>query len=257
LKDKDVQLSVEPSAGVHVPHDPPRLAQAVLNVLSNAVDAAASGGGHVAMRVRVLDTNVVIEVDDDGPGISPDLARTAFEPFTTTKPFGHGTGLGLAITRQIVMDHRGDVTLEPRPEGGARVALSLPRFTPGVYKLLVLDDDPAVRRALATDLRREGFDVVSSGSFAEAKQALHEQQIQVIITDWHLPDIGGTELLSVISAESPTSRLIVMSADPATLPRDDVDDAIGKPWDRQKMIQIVRELCLKGERNPHQIRPAR
>jgi len=248
LKDKRVELSLEPSPQVNVPHDPPRLAQAVLNVLANGVDAAASGGGHVTLRVRVADPSLFIEVEDDGPGLSPELAATAFEPFKTTKPFGQGTGLGLPITRQIAQDHGGRVTLESRVEGGARVVIELPRFAANVYRLLVVDDDPAVRRALATDLRREGFDVSIAGSLAEARQVLRSGRVHVTLADWQLPDAGGPELVSALVREAQNSRLVITSADPAVPPSDGIEHVLGKPWDRDNLLAIVRSLCLKGER---------
>jgi C4-dicarboxylate-specific signal transduction histidine kinase len=218
LKDRNVELRLERGPEVNVPHDPPRLAQAILNVLSNAVDAASAGGGHVWLGVRIADASVFVDVEDDGPGLSPELAETAFEPFKTTKPFGQGTGLGLAITRQIVEDHGGKVTLEARSERGARVVIELPRFLASVYRLLVVDDDLAVRRALATDLRREGFDVLSAGSFAESRQILRQGRVNVVLTDFQLPDAGGAELVAALAREGPGSRFIVTSADPSVLP---------------------------------------
>lgn len=248
LKDKRVELSLEPSPQVNVPHDPPRLAQAVLNVLSNGVDAAASGGGHVSLRVRVAESSAFIEIEDDGPGFPPELAATAFEPFKTTKPFGQGTGLGLAITRQIAQDHGGRVSLETRERGGARVVIELPRFAAHVYRLLVVDDDPAVRRALAHDLRREGFDVLIAGSLAEAKQTLRGARVHVVLADWQLPDAGGLDLVNALNREINQGRLVVTSADPAVLPSDGVEHVLGKPWNREHLLTIVRQLCLKGER---------
>jgi two-component system sensor histidine kinase AtoS len=109
-----------------VAHDPTRLSHALINVLSNAIDAAASGGQHVWLRMAANDEQVVLTVDDDGPGIAKDLRARVFEPFYTTKPFGRGTGLGLWLTEQILNDHRGRVQLEDRPGGGTRVQLVLP-----------------------------------------------------------------------------------------------------------------------------------
>jgi PAS domain S-box-containing protein len=248
VKDRGVALDVEACPNLNVPHDPPRLAQAILNVLSNAVDAAASGGKHVALRVRVDEEALRIEVDDDGPGLSPELAATAFEPFKTTKPFGQGTGLGLSITRQIALDHGGHVRLEPRHEGGARVVLEIPRFRPSVYRLLVIDDDPAVRRALCSDLRREGFDVVSAGNLADARDVLRRGSIHVILSDWQLPDADGLDLVHALHRESPTARVIVTSPDPGVVAGDGVERVLNKPWTRETLTHLVRGVCLKGER---------
>jgi PAS domain S-box-containing protein len=107
-------------------HDPTRFGHAVINVLSNAVDAAASGGKHVWLRIATGDTLLNVEIDDDGEGVLAELKSKVFEPFFTTKPFGRGTGLGLWLTEQILQDHGGAIVLEDRPGGGTRVRLSLP-----------------------------------------------------------------------------------------------------------------------------------
>jgi PAS domain S-box-containing protein len=125
--ERGVEMSLEPGADVRIPHDAARISQAVLNLVSNGIDAAADGDCHVSIRVLRDDASVRIQVDDDGPGIAEAMRERAFEPFATTKPQGKGTGLGLAITRQIVDDHSGTVTLSSRPESsGARAEVILP-----------------------------------------------------------------------------------------------------------------------------------
>lgn len=125
--DRNVELVLEPGSDVRLPHDTPRMSQAILNLVANAVDAAADGGRHVAVRVVAEQGFVRVQVDDDGPGVPEDLRERVFEPFITTKPHGHGTGLGLSITRQIVDDHCGVATLGPRPDrAGTRAEIVLP-----------------------------------------------------------------------------------------------------------------------------------
>jgi PAS domain S-box-containing protein len=128
--DNRVELILEPGQDVRVSHDPTRISQAVLNLVSNAIDAATEGGAHVVVRL-VADTNAArIQVDDDGPGIPEGLHERVFEPFATTKQHGKGTGLGLAITRQIIDDHGGSVLLSPGPSGlGTRAEILLPNET--------------------------------------------------------------------------------------------------------------------------------
>jgi C4-dicarboxylate-specific signal transduction histidine kinase len=118
-----------PAAAVELHGVPGRLSQAVINVVSNAIDAVGeAGGGNVEIELAALGSDVVIEVRDDGPGIATaDLGRI-FEPLFTTKPQGKGTGLGLAIVREIVHDEfRGRVEVESAPGEGARFVLCLPK----------------------------------------------------------------------------------------------------------------------------------
>jgi PAS domain S-box-containing protein len=125
--DHRVEMILEPGTDIRLPHDPTRVSQAVLNLVSNAIDAASDGGGHVSVRL-VTDADMVrIQVDDDGGGVPESLKHRVFEPFATTKKHGKGTGLGLAITQQIVVDHGGRVELTPRPSGrGTRAEIALP-----------------------------------------------------------------------------------------------------------------------------------
>jgi two-component system NtrC family sensor kinase len=126
--ERGVEVVLEPGADLRLPHDAARVSQALLNLVSNAIDASSeSGGGRVAVRVVADESFLRIQVDDDGPGLPEAVKQRLFEPFATTKPQGKGTGLGLAITRQIIDEHGGSVTLGPTPSGrGTRAEIALP-----------------------------------------------------------------------------------------------------------------------------------
>ncbi len=123
----DLECKMETADEVPVPHDPTRFAHAVINVVSNAIDAASQGGRKVWLAVSATNEQVCVEILDNGPGISGAVLSQVFEPFFTTKAFGQGTGLGLWLTRQIVTEHSGEISITPRQQGGTRVLLSLPR----------------------------------------------------------------------------------------------------------------------------------
>jgi signal transduction histidine kinase len=126
---ENVLLEVDVEVGLpKVDMDASRVTEAVLNLLTNALDACGPGG-HVMVRVRkhAEQRDVVqIEVLDNGKGIPPDVRKRLFEPFFTTKPVGKGAGLGLVIARAVAENHGGMVVLVQRPEGGASAVLSLP-----------------------------------------------------------------------------------------------------------------------------------
>jgi signal transduction histidine kinase len=91
------------------------LNQVWTNLLANAADAL-DGSGVIRIRTGADGTWVVVEIEDDGPGIPPDVQERMFDPFFTTKPIGQGTGLGLDISRRIVQEqHGGDLTCESEP----------------------------------------------------------------------------------------------------------------------------------------------
>ena len=95
---------------------PAELNQVWTNLIDNAVDAMG-GQGTLRVRTRLDDLGwVVVEVEDTGPGMSPETAKHVFEPFYTTKPVGQGTGLGLDISRRIIADHHhGEISVDSAP----------------------------------------------------------------------------------------------------------------------------------------------
>ena len=107
--------------------DEERLRQVVMNLALNAIDAAGRGGiVRMGCRLEASDAaEVAIFVDDSGPGVPPELRDRLFEPFFTTK--AQGSGLGLSIVHSIMTQHRGTITIEDAPGGGARFVLRLPR----------------------------------------------------------------------------------------------------------------------------------
>jgi signal transduction histidine kinase len=130
LRDRRVRLREEHGAdlprvrGVAV-----ELNQVWLNLIDNAIDAAGPGGT-VTLRTRAQANEVLVDVEDDGAGIPPDLVWRVFEPFFTTKPVGEGTGLGLDLVRRVVMAHGGDVTIQSAP-GRTIVQVRLPAVVEG------------------------------------------------------------------------------------------------------------------------------
>jgi two-component system osmolarity sensor histidine kinase EnvZ len=104
---------------------------ALKRCLINLIDNAAAHGDNVSITARAVDDGVEIAVEDDGPGISPDLYEDAFRPFSrldeTRTRNTKGVGLGLSIARDVARAHGGDVILEKADSGGLRASLRLPR----------------------------------------------------------------------------------------------------------------------------------
>jgi signal transduction histidine kinase len=104
------------------------LKQAIINLVINSVQAQRGAEGHICIRAHVQDGDVVLSVQDAGPGFNLDTLPVIFEPLVTTKPTG--TGLGLALVKSVVERHGGHVSANNRPEGGAEVHLHLPSAIP-------------------------------------------------------------------------------------------------------------------------------
>ena len=106
-----------------VPGDPVQLRQVLVNLVENAV-FAASPSGAVAVRGRRAGAEVLLDVEDSGPGVDPATRRRLFEPLITTKE--RGIGLGLALVKRIAERHGGGVAYSEREGGGARFTVRLP-----------------------------------------------------------------------------------------------------------------------------------
>ena len=126
LSTKGVKVEFEnPPPTTKLSLNPHRLSRAVYNVVFNAVDVMPEGGA-IRMRFNETDSAVIMEIEDSGPGIAPEIAESLFEPFAT---FGKskGTGLGLFIARRIVEEHRGTISARNGPRGGAIFSITLPK----------------------------------------------------------------------------------------------------------------------------------
>jgi signal transduction histidine kinase len=108
-----------------VPCIPEQIRQVVLNLFMNAVEAMPTGGTITVVATTTEQDQVLIRISDTGPGIAPDVLPHIFEPFITSKEAG--TGLGLTITYDIIRQHRGAITAENNPQGGATFTVCLPQ----------------------------------------------------------------------------------------------------------------------------------
>jgi signal transduction histidine kinase len=129
---REVELSTDVAARLpRVALSHQRIVQLLLNLLLNAADAAPRPGGRVVVRAaRLSEDRVRIQVEDNGPGIAPEVKDRLFEPFVTTKGVGEGTGLGLAVCRGLVEAAGGSITVEAPGAGGARFVIDLPAEPP-------------------------------------------------------------------------------------------------------------------------------
>ncbi len=108
--------------------DPIQLESVLLNLVNNAAAAIGDNSGRIAVTLDCAATDIVrISIEDDGPGMAPEVHEQAFQPFFTTKQAGEGAGLGLAMVKSTVDEYRGSVRIESEPGKGTRVALVLPR----------------------------------------------------------------------------------------------------------------------------------
>jgi two-component system, cell cycle sensor histidine kinase and response regulator CckA len=236
-----VQHDLDPHLG-SVKVDIGQVHQVLLNLALNARDAMPHGG-KVLIRTRnvertlcELDTGVTkvrrfvcLSVADTGVGIEPDLRPRIFEPFFSTKAPGRGTGLGLSIVYGIVEQLGGEIEVESEPGAGTTFFVYLPRQeAPGQSstadpperetsrsgsRVLLVEDDDALRRILRRMLERHGHTVYDTRSGEEAitVSAGIDDPLDVLVTDVILPGMNGTELASRLRESHPGLRVLFMS----------------------------------------------
>jgi two-component system NtrC family sensor kinase len=238
-------IDVERSLGGALPEvlgDRHNLQQVVLNLLTNAAQAVAENGAGRARAITVstwFDDHVHLRVADTGPGISDVVAQNVFTPFFTTKEPGQGTGLGLSITYSIVENHGGRITVERPSAGGAAFRVDLPPVPPGTTApapsarlpaptpppakrtILLVDDDPAVRRMVKALFGRDGHAVEIARNPQHALELAQRGGFDLIIADARAATRGGGKLfVEELVARLPTlrDRTIVATGDvgPAT-----------------------------------------
>ncbi len=263
---EDIALELDlPTAVTPVKADPAQLEQVLLNLVVNARDAMPEGGTlRLSVRAGSEDAAdgqgwAVLEVADTGVGMDAAVRERVFEPFYTTKARGQGTGLGLSTVYGIVTQHGGRVELESEPGRGATVRIELPlaphdgpqtaevvappRATARKGAVLVVEDDPAVRRAAARVLREEGFEVVEAADGAEALERAEERrgQLLAVVTDVVMPVLGGRELVARLQRDHPGVPVLVSSGYPSTV------DGVGvrllpKPYAPAQLCAALREV---------------
>jgi signal transduction histidine kinase len=130
IEDAGVQIEMLiPDLPMELQTDPVQLELALLNLITNSVDAMAAGG-KLTVRLRRVQDRLHLVIEDTGGGIPPELLARIFDPWVTTKAQGKGSGLGLSIARQVVANHGGTIRLENRPGTGAVFTIDLPAAHP-------------------------------------------------------------------------------------------------------------------------------
>jgi CheY-like chemotaxis protein len=216
------------------------LEQVLTNLLQNAVQATPAGG-RITLSIRVRGRLLELVVQDSGPGIPADLLGRIFDPFFTTKPAGEGTGLGLSVSQGIIRRHRGTLVAENVPAwegGGARLIVSLPfqdrrrddrepaeepdsppaQPADSPRRVLVVEDEVAIRVSVRRFLERRGWAVVEAGDGTSALGELQGSGFDAVLCDLRLPGLSGMELYDRLSASDPAlaARMVLISGDAAT-----------------------------------------
>lgn len=293
LLGEDVRLSTElTDLPLRVVADAGQIEQVLLNLASNAGDAMPEGGV-LTLESRLVEVGdsvvggvealgpgryVEIAVRDTGVGMASGTVERAFDPFFTTKAVGKGTGLGLATVYGIVQRAGGSVTIESTLGHGTRVEVLLPltsadaREAPrsrhglpeegGNETVLLAEDDAGVSMLVAHALRRVGYTVfpVATGREALELYSVRHAQVDLIVSDVIMPDLGGAELVSALRDRGFSPRILFLSGytDNALARLQGVEggiDLLEKPFRTHDLIGRVR-LALDRPRDPAGVPPS-
>ncbi len=203
-----------------VPGGAARLGQVFLNLILNAAHAMSAGGperNHLWVRSYDTENGVVVEVEDSGPGIAPEVMSRIFESFFTTKARGVGTGLGLPICRDILRSLKGDVSAHSEPGRGALFRVQLPPLanqppTPSKLtdarsgrrrRVLAVDDETLLLKAYRRMLI-DHHDVELRAGGKEALDLLaRDHDFDVILCDLQMPGMSGAEFYGKVEHAHP------------------------------------------------------
>ena len=241
---ENIALDWQPAQGLWPVHaDPSQIVQVLTNLCVNARDAiddvgtitvetsnATLGGDTRGLHPACPGGDYVrLSVTDTGHGMDEETMARVFEPFFTTKAVGVGTGLGLSTVYGIVSQNGGTITIDSAPGAGTTFAVYLPRFSQtsahpapahtgavaerGSETILLVEDEPSVRRLTQRILEHGGYRVIAARSGREALALLesHTGRVDLLLTDVVMPEMNGKELSTQVKARVPGVKTLFMS----------------------------------------------
>ena len=251
-----VRLSHQLASDVVVTGTRAQLFTVLWNLTKNAIEACAPGGG-VTVTLSAAGGRTQLEVRDTGVGLGPDEVARIFTAYYTTKT--EGTGLGLALVQRATAELGGEVSVQSSKGRGTCFCVSLPcaqrqsqpmavssaphALAHGALsaRILVVDDDDALREMIATALTLRGADVVSAKGSAEARAA--EGRFDIALIDMMLDEYRGDELLAALRRRGTVSAAMLVTGTvqkPRLVPGGEPDDWVRKPFDLTLLVDRIR-----------------
>lgn len=238
--DVDLKMDLHPEIPLFSA-DKHQLEQVIMNLTINARDAMVDGGDILIdtstfeMDEEFVKDNdgaragsyIQLRVTDSGSGIDPEHRNLIFEPFFTTKEEGKGTGLGLSTVYGIVKQHNGYIKLESTLGKGTTFRVFLPLAAPaadmqesrpdaavaGSETLLIVDDEPTIRKMLRDIISPHGYQILEAGSGEEALELCDNpaQGIDLMLTDVVMKGMNGKQLAEKMATVRPATQILYMS----------------------------------------------
>jgi two-component system cell cycle sensor histidine kinase/response regulator CckA len=238
---RDIEMALDLAADLPpVEADPGQMQQVLMNLLINAWQAMPQGG-KITIQTRgvtvagwqdpswQLDPGpfVSFTVTDNGIGMDKETLERIFEPLFTTKPLGQGTGLGLASVYHNIKKHRGAIQVESQKGQGSTFTIYLPVSTSlpevlapkdssiiyGQGTILVVDDEPVLRRVATRLLEKLGYRVIQAGDGKMAVEIFQERgpEIDLVLMDMIMPGMDGCQAVQSLRALNPKVPIMLCS----------------------------------------------
>jgi signal transduction histidine kinase len=245
--------------------------QVLLNLIINAEQAMLQANGRGILVLRTWhdpdQESVILEINDDGPGIPDEVQPKIFDPFFTTKEVGKGTGLGLTVAYAIVQEHGGRIRLESRVTAGTsfyvelpitgaklppapvtRGRMQLPVEPPADASILIVEDETPLAIAVMDMLRDAGYVVDHAADGEEALSKVKQQAFDLVICDLKMPRLDGKAFYRTLADAVPglAKRVIFVTGDVAGTEAERFLEESGcrwlaKPFRLGDLLRAVRE----------------
>lgn len=240
--------------------DPTQLNQVLMNLCINARDAMPGGGRLILSAEPLPDAQLLIQVADTGTGIPQEIMEKIFDPFFTTKEPGKGTGLGLSTVVGIIKGHGGTLKVESQPGTGTTFQILLPvekasedisrlKSASGTQRgqgelILVVDDEPDIRKFLSRALTQAGYDVITAhdGASGIVQFTENKDRVRLVLTDLMMPGIDGGTLASSVRRIKPAVKILASSGLPGHSDPGAADRTIKKPFSVEELLTTVAAL---------------
>ncbi len=282
LIQENVKIEFEPARGLYqFAGDPGQLEQLIVNICLNARDAMPEGGViTISTRNKSLARKlapmhgvaepgqyVQLDISDNGTGMSDEIVERVFEPFFSTKAQGKGTGLGMAVVRNVVMEHGGFVEIHSRQGVGTTVSAYFPvssadavvseeadeldRFSATGETILLVEDEPQVRKLVTLILERTGYQVIDATNGVEGLKVYekYRDDIILVLSDIIMPEMGGRGLMKAIRArdrEVPFLFITGYSDEPGFVLESGFE-FVQKPFSAVELISAVQRTLESGQ----------
>lgn len=244
-----------------------KIEQVLVNLLTNALDAVMenktkNGKVIIGLNKDTVDECVNISVTDNGVGIKKEIFEDIFTPFYTTKDVGEGTGLGLSISSKIIEGHQGKLTFESPDGEGATFTVSLPlieassyshneKFLGGISqkegkKILVVDDEVQILNVLSQFLDSDEYVFIGSTNGNDALKVLQDVNVDLIITDYNMPQMNGSEFSAKVRESNITCPIFYLTSvsNISRFQEDkkkyDVNGVILKPFTQDEVLKAIQ-----------------